>query len=135
MAQPPDFVNDTHKRMMRTRDKRITELQKECDKLKGDIEEYHAKMRKLQWQLMNGDVHQGWNTLQTSEFDSYDHSNQDIIARFCKNKLFLIINSYILNGRIIAPVIRIAFATNATKRLTYQSQRMVSFFGLIRWCQ
>jgi hypothetical protein len=40
---------------------------------------------------------------------------------------FLIINSYILRGRIIAPVIRTAFATNATKRLTYQSQRMVSF--------
>ncbi len=73
---------------MRTRDKRITELQKECDKLKGDIEECHAKMRKLQQQLMNGDVHRGQNTLQTSDFDSYDHSNQDIIARFCKNKLF-----------------------------------------------
>jgi hypothetical protein len=88
MAQPPDFVNDTHRRMMRARDKRITELQKECDKLKGDIEEYHAKMRKLQQQLMNGDVHQGRNTLRTSDFGSYDHSNQDIIARFCKNKLF-----------------------------------------------
>ncbi len=41
---------------------------------------------------------------------------------------FLIINSYILHGRIIASVIRTAFATHATKRLTYQSQRMVSFF-------
>ncbi len=88
MAQPPDFANDTHKRMMRARDKRITELQKECDNLKGDIEEYRAKMRKLQQQLMNGDIHQGRNTLRTSDFDSYDHSNQDIIARFCKNKLF-----------------------------------------------
>jgi hypothetical protein len=88
MAQPLDFMNDTHKRMMRAHDKRITELQKECDKLKGDIEEYPAKMRKLQRQLMNGDVHRGRNTLQTSYFDSYDHSNQDIIARFFKNKLF-----------------------------------------------
>jgi hypothetical protein len=88
MAQPPDFVNDTHKRMMCACDKRITELQKECDKLKGDIEEYRAKMRKLQQQLMNGDFHQGQNTLRTSDFDSYDHSNQDIIAKFCKNKLF-----------------------------------------------
>jgi hypothetical protein len=43
MAQPPDFVNDTHKRMMHTRDKRITEFQKECDKLKGDIEEYRCQ--------------------------------------------------------------------------------------------
>jgi hypothetical protein len=88
MAQPPDFVNDKHKRMMRAHDKRITELQKECDKLKGDIEECHAKMRKLQRQLMNGDVHQGRYTLWTSDFDLHEHSNQDIIARFCKNKLF-----------------------------------------------
>ncbi len=57
MPQPPDFVNDTHKRMMHACDKRITELQKKCDKLRGDIEEYCAKMRKLQQQLMNGDVH------------------------------------------------------------------------------
>jgi hypothetical protein len=37
---------------------------------------------------------------------------------------FPIINSYILCGRIIAPVIRTAFATttDATKRSTYQSQ-------------
>jgi hypothetical protein len=43
---------------------------------------------------------------------------------------FLIINSYILCGRIIAPVIRIrtAFPTNATKILMYQSQRTVSFW-------
>ncbi len=73
---------------MRARDKRLTELQKECDKLKGDIEECCAKMRKLQQQLMNGDIHRGQNTLRTSDFDSYDDSNQDITARFCKNKLF-----------------------------------------------
>jgi hypothetical protein len=41
---------------------------------------------------------------------------------------FLIINSYILCGKIRAPVIRTAFATNATKRLIYQSQRAVGFF-------
>ncbi len=45
-------------------------------------------MRKLQRQVMNGDVHRGRNTLQTREFDSYDHTNQDIISQFCKNKLF-----------------------------------------------
>ncbi len=82
MAHPPDFVNETQKIMMHAHDK-ITELQKECDKLTGDIEECHTKMRKLQQQLMNRDVHRGQNTLRTSDFDSYDHSNQDIIARFC----------------------------------------------------
>ena len=45
-------------------------------------------MRKLQRQVMNGDVHRGRNMLQTKEFDSYDHTNQDIISQFCKNKLF-----------------------------------------------
>jgi hypothetical protein len=57
MAQPPDFVNDTQKRMIRTHDMRITKLQSKNDKLKGEIEEYRAKMRKLQQQLMNGDIH------------------------------------------------------------------------------
>jgi hypothetical protein len=33
-------------RMVHALDKRITELQKECDKLKEDIEGCHAKMRK-----------------------------------------------------------------------------------------
>ena len=88
MAQLPLLVHDTHTRMVHAHDKRITELQKECDKLKGAIEGCRAKMRKLQQQLMNGNVHQGQNTLRTCDFDSYDHSNQDIIARFCKNKLF-----------------------------------------------
>jgi hypothetical protein len=45
-------VHDTHMRMVRAHDKRITELQKECDMLKGAIEGCHAKMRKLQQQLM-----------------------------------------------------------------------------------
>ncbi len=57
MAQPPFVIHDTHMRMVRACDKRITELQKECDKLKGDIEGCRAKIRKLQQQLMNGDVH------------------------------------------------------------------------------
>ncbi len=58
MAHPLFVVHDTHMRMVQARDKRITELQKECDKLKGDIEGCRAKMRKLQQQLMNGDVRQ-----------------------------------------------------------------------------
>ncbi len=72
MAQPPDFVNESHKRMMRTCDKKITELQNKCDWLKGDFEECHAKIRKLPQQLMNGDIHRGRNTLRTSDFDLYD---------------------------------------------------------------
>ncbi len=74
--------------MIRARDFRIANLQSKNDKLKGDIEECQAKMRKLQQQLMNGDVHRGRNTLRTSDYNSYNHLNQDIIARFCKNKLF-----------------------------------------------
>jgi hypothetical protein len=88
MAQPPGFGYDQLKKMIRARDFTIANLQSENDKLKGDIEECRAKMRKLQQQLMNGDVHQVRNTLQTSDYDSYDYLNQDIIARFCKNKLF-----------------------------------------------
>ncbi len=85
MAQPPDFGNGQLKKMIQARDLRIVNLQSKNDKLKGDIEECQAKMRKLQQQLMNGDVHQGRNTLRTSDFNSYDHLNQDIIARFRKN--------------------------------------------------
>jgi hypothetical protein len=84
MAQPPDLAIHELKKMMRARDLRITNLQSKNEKLKGEIEECQAKMRKLQQQLMNGDVHRGKNMLRTSDFDSYDHSNQDIIARFCK---------------------------------------------------
>jgi hypothetical protein len=82
MAHPPDFGYDQLKKMIRVRNFRIANLQSENDKLKGDIEECRAKMRKLQQQLMNGDVHQGRNTLRTSDYDLYDHLNQDIIARF-----------------------------------------------------
>ncbi len=48
MAQPPDFSYDQLKKMIRARDFRIANLQSENDKLKGDIEECQAKMRKLQ---------------------------------------------------------------------------------------
>ena len=88
MAQPPDFGYDQLKKMIRARDFRIANLQSKNDKLKGDIEECRAKMWKLQQQLMNVDVHRGRNTLRTSDYDLYDHLNQDIIARFFKNKLF-----------------------------------------------
>jgi hypothetical protein len=48
---------------------------------------------------------------------------------------FLIKNSYIHRGRYIVPAIRTALATNATKRETYQSQRVVSFIGWTSLCQ
>jgi hypothetical protein len=89
MAHPPAEYEVTElKKMMRARDLKKTNLQGENEKLKGEIKECLAKMRKLQRQLMNGNVHRGRNTLRTREFDSYDHTNQDIIAQFCKNKLF-----------------------------------------------
>ncbi len=105
MAQPPDFGNDQLKKMIHARDLRIVNLQSKNDKLKGDIEECRAKMRKLQQQLMNGDIHRGRNTLWTSDFDLYDHSNQDIIARFHKNKLFP-------HQKIIQPLWKVYSASN-----------------------
>jgi hypothetical protein len=69
MAQPPDFGYDQLKKMIRVRNFRIANHQSKNDKLKGDIEECQAKMRKLQQQLMNGDIHQGRNTLRTSDYD------------------------------------------------------------------
>jgi hypothetical protein len=54
MAQLPDFGYNQLKKMIRARDFRIANLlQSKNDKLKGDIEECRAKMRKLQQQLMN----------------------------------------------------------------------------------
>jgi hypothetical protein len=53
MAQPPDLGNNQLKKVICARDLRIVNLQSKNDKLKGDIEECRAKMRKLQQQLMN----------------------------------------------------------------------------------
>ena len=74
--------------MMRARELKIANLQGENKRLKGELKECLERMRKLQRQVMNGDVHRGRNMLQTKEFNSYDHTNQDIISQFCKNKLF-----------------------------------------------
>ena len=74
--------------MIRARELKIANLQGENERLKGELNECLKRMRKLQRQLLNGDVHHGRNTLQTKEFDSYDHTNQDVISQFCKNKLF-----------------------------------------------
>jgi len=89
MAQPPThYAYAEVRNMIRARELKLIKLQGENEKLKGEIIVYQAKMKKLQQQLLNGDVHRGRNTLRTSEFDSYDHTNQDIISQFCKNKLF-----------------------------------------------
>ncbi len=74
--------------MIRAREMKIANLQGENERLKGEVKECLERMRKLQRQLLSGDVHRGWNTLQTKEFDSYDHTNQNVISQFCKNKLF-----------------------------------------------
>jgi hypothetical protein len=134
MAQPPFVVHDTHMRMVHARDKRITELQKESDELEGDVEGCRAKMRKLQQQLMNGDVHQGQNTLRTCDFDLYDHSNQDIIARFCKNKLFS-------QHEFLHPSWK-DYSSSDKNSLCYKSNKEIDvpvteegeFFELTRWC-
>ena len=76
------------KRMIRARDMKIAKLQGEKERIKGELDQCLERMRKLQRQLLNGDVHRGRNTLQTKEFDSYDHTNQNVISQFCKNKLF-----------------------------------------------
>ena len=74
--------------MIRARDMKIAKLQGEKEWIKGELDQCLERMRKLQRQLLNGDVHRGRNTLQTKEFDSYDHTNQNVISQFCKNKLF-----------------------------------------------
>ena len=89
MANPHSEYNEGElKRMIRARETKIANLQGENERLKGELNECLERMRKLQGQLLNGDVHRGRNTLQTKEFDSYDHTNQNVISQFCKNKLF-----------------------------------------------
>ena len=89
MAHPPaEYKVGELKKMMRARKLKIANLQGENERLKGELKECLERMRKLQRQVMNGDVYQGRNMLLTKEFDSYDHTNQDIISQFCKNKLF-----------------------------------------------
>ena len=89
MAQPPGFnESENIKREMAARGKKIGVLQKECDRLKGELDKYRSKLNKLQGQVMSGEVYQGRNSLRASQFDSYDHANLEIIGRFCKTKLF-----------------------------------------------
>ena len=50
------------KRMIRARETKIVNLQGENEWLKGELNECLERMRKLQRQLLNGDVHRGRNT-------------------------------------------------------------------------
>jgi hypothetical protein len=49
MAQPPGFnESEIIKREMTACGKNITVLQKECDRLKGELVKYRSKLNKLQ---------------------------------------------------------------------------------------
>ena len=58
MAHPPaEYKVGELKKMMRARKLKIANLQGENERLKGELKECLERMRKLQWQVMNGDVH------------------------------------------------------------------------------
>ena len=79
MAQPPNF-NENGRfrrddesnlgRAVDARDRRIGVLQRECERLKKELDRYRVKLDMLQKQVINGDVHRGRNSLRASEFDS-----------------------------------------------------------------
>ena len=118
MAHPPaEYEVGELKKMMRARELKIANLQGENERLKGELKECLERMRKLQRQVMNGDVHRGRNMLQTKEFDSYDHTNQDIISQFCKNKLFPHQKFLHQSWKVYSDKrTKAALATNVTKR-------------------
>ncbi len=136
MAHPlAEYEAGELKRMIWAWEMKIANLQGENKWLKGELKECLERLRKLQWQLLNGDIHRGKNTLQMKEFDSYDHTNMHIISKFCKNKLFphqkfLHPSWKIYSVRRTKPV----WATNVRKRLTYLLTRMVSFIGRTKLC-
>ena len=58
MAHPPaEYKVGELKKMMRARKLKIANLQGENERLKGELKECLERMRKLQQQVMNGDVH------------------------------------------------------------------------------
>ena len=60
MAHPQsEYEAGELKRMLRAREMKIANLQGENEWLKGELKECLERMRKLQWQLLNGDVHRG----------------------------------------------------------------------------
>jgi hypothetical protein len=81
--------------MVRNFNKRKKELQdtnkslvEKYNNLKGQLEIYHDWANKLQCQLLNREVHRGWNSIKNSKYNQKDHANSDIIASFCKKRVF-----------------------------------------------
>jgi hypothetical protein len=86
---------ERHVKMVRNFNKKKVELQntnklliEKYNNLKGQLELYHDQAKKLQGQLLNREVHRGWNSIRRVNYDQNDHANSDIIANFCKKKLF-----------------------------------------------
>ncbi len=110
--------------------------------LKGQFEFYHGLANKIQCQLLNEDVHCGWNSIKKSEYGQNNHATSNMlkISTFCKKRVFpLIINSYTNHGKLTCPQRRPALTTNPVMRLTYQDKwKQIrpkwSTFGLTRQC-
>jgi hypothetical protein len=63
-------------------------LVEKYNNLKGQLEIYHDWAKKLQRQLLNREVHRGQNSIKKSKYNQNDHANSDIIANFCKKRVF-----------------------------------------------
>ena len=81
--------------MVRNFNKKEKELQdankslvEKYNDLKGQLEIYHDRAKNLQRQLLNREVHRGWNSIKKSKYDQNNHANSDIIANFCKKRVF-----------------------------------------------
>jgi hypothetical protein len=86
---------ERHMKVVRYFNRKKMELQEankalieKYNNLKGQLEYYHDQAKKLQHQLLNREVHGGWKSIKKSEYDQNNHMNSDIIANFCKKKVF-----------------------------------------------
>jgi hypothetical protein len=80
-------VRNFYKKRKELQDANKALVQKYND-LRGQLEVYHDRAKKLQRQLLNREVHRGRNSIKKSEYDQNDHLNSDIVANFCKKKVF-----------------------------------------------
>ncbi len=61
----------------------------EIKKLKEEVTRYQEMLEDLQQKQLEGSFYKkGRNSLNTSGFDKFNHSNSKIISTFCKNRLF-----------------------------------------------
>jgi hypothetical protein len=86
---------ERHMKVVRNFNRKKVELQEankalieKYNDLKGQLEYYHDRAKKLQCQLLNREVHRGQNSIKKSEYNQNNHANSDIIANFCKKKVF-----------------------------------------------